>query len=232
MSDDVEETGHRARQIDRVMSQMGDVAVPEEATAEVDITPDRTKESRTPNFSRMRLEWRPDDAVIMNEIMATIDAVILQTFPDAYAVINDIYDVVRDPQVRDGTGEIVTDHYGFTVWRKGPAGNFLEDWSRLGTREREHLIYRISISLFDWEQRAASLWGDAMFAKAQWEERFAAGFEFLEGKPTVDARTQRGRLVSQEERYFAIFKSILSRKADALVNSLKLINQRLKDGLA
>jgi hypothetical protein len=228
MSD--EESGQLERQIKRSLEEMGDLGDPAETPAEVDIAPDRTRENRTPNFSRMRVEWHREDASVMGEIHDTIERVMLQTFADAYAVMSEVFDVVRDP-VRDAGGAAVLDGHGFICWARGPSGNYREDWSRLGVREREHFIYKISTSLFDWKQRAADMWGEAMFAKAQWEERFALGFESLEGRSTVDARQQRGRLASQEERYFGIFKSILSRKADALVSSLELINQRLKDSL-
>jgi hypothetical protein len=154
------------KQLDRVMREaQGDM----DDLTEVDPHPDRTRELRTPGFSRMRLEWSGPDAQVLTTVMGAL-----------------------------------TD------------------------RRREHFLHQISAHLFEWEQASQDLWGEAMFAKAAWEERFAWGYTTSEGK-TIDDRTQRARQASQEERYFAIYRTLLSRKADALVRSMQLINQRLKD---
>lgn len=72
-----------------------------------------------------------------------------------------------------------------------------------------------------------------MFSKAQWEERFALAFNDTTagGRKTDEAMTQKARAGSRDERYFAIFESLYSRKADALVRSLERLGQRLKDSL-
>jgi hypothetical protein len=71
------------------------------------------------------------------------------------------------------------------------------------------------------------MWGSAMFAKGIWEEAFAYGYTTPRGKFTIDDRTQFGHLQSIEERYFAIFQSVLSRRADALVRSLQRLENML-----
>jgi hypothetical protein len=85
--------------------------------------------------------------------------------------------------------------------------------------------------MFGWEQRAADAWGEAMFAKAQWEERFAIDYD-APFTGTIEDRTAKGNIGAREERYFAIFLSLYSRKADAVVRSLALLGQRLKDSMA
>lgn len=189
---------------------------------------ERERGSRHPGFARMRTDWTGPDRAMIQRINATIEGAILNHFEDAYLLMNEIYEIVRDPEVTE-TGEIRVDQFGFTVFKRSPTGAYYEDWARLGHVQREHLIYKLTTSLFEWSQRAANLWTEAMFAKAIWTEEFAHAFDAVPGKATVDHRTAQGNLRSAESRYFAIFTSALSRKADAVVRSAELLNQRLKD---
>ena len=189
--------------------------------------PDRTRESRTPNFSRMRLDWGSRDGAMMSSVHQVVQQILFERFPMAYELMHRLFDIVREPEMLDD-GEIVLDAFGFTVWRRTSTGAYIEDWSLLTDAERELLLHKITAYMFEWEQSAADLWGESMFAKAAWEERFSEGFVNSGGK-TVDDRSQSGRLYSQEERYFALFQSLLSRKAEALVRSMLHLSQRLKD---
>jgi hypothetical protein len=200
-----------------------------EVTAEVDLHEDRTRENRTPGFSRMRTEWESADAAVVASVMGIVQNRIVANFASAFAIMNELYEIVREP-VYDGNGEILKDAYGFTIWRQTPSGSYMEDYSRLGHKERENLLFEITTNIFAWEQAAANAWGEAMFAKAQFEERFALTFQDTPGsRPTVDDRTQHARSEAREERYYAIFQSLYSRKADAIVRSMQLLGQRLKD---
>lgn len=201
-----------------------------EVTAEVDLHEDRTREMRTPGFSRMRTEWEGPDQMVVASVMGQADNLVLRNFSDAYAVMHELYEIVREPVVNESTGEIFKDAHGFTVWQRSNTGAYVEDYARLGHKEKQHLLFEITTRIFEWEQRAANAWGEAMFAKAMFEERFALTFQGTPGtRPTVDDRTQFARGSSTEERYFAIFQSLYSRKAEALVRSLTLLGQRLKD---
>lgn len=203
-----------------------------EVPAEVDPHEDRTKEMRTPGFARMRVDWHASDAPMMASIAKHAEDRIFTDFVDAYQVIHDIFEVVRVPKTND-EGEIVVDRHGYTVWDTAESGRYIEDYSLLGIKERSNFLHQITVRLFEWEQRAANYWGEAMFSKAQWEERFAIEFLDTEGavRKTDEGLTQKARKGSRDERYFAIYQSLCSRKADALVRSLERIGQRLKDSL-
>lgn len=184
---------------------------------------------RTPGFSRMRTDWRGDDRMVVQQAQAAVEGRILHNFIGAFEVMNLIYDLVRTPEV-DANGEAKRDQYGFTIWAKTSSGSYDEDFTRLTIKQKQDLLFRITTRLFEWEQAAADAWGEAMFAKAQWEERHSIGFDApMAG--TVDDRRAAGNLASTEERYFAIFVSLYSRKADAVVRSLALLAQRLKDSM-
>lgn len=201
-------------------------------TTEVEVHEDRTRENKTPGFSRMRTEWHGEDAAQISGLRHIVEGRILQLFPGAFMLMNDLYDLVREPVRDKDTGFPMTDAHGFVIWARSDSGAFIEDYSRLGIREKEDFLFRITTNIFEWRQTATDLWGDAMFAKAQWEEAMSTGFIAPTGRLTVDDRTHRGRAHSVDERYFAIFQSLLSRRADAVVDSLSLLGQRLKDSLS
>lgn len=183
---------------------------------------------RSPNFSRVRIEWKPEDSSALTKIHEAVERAVQVEFAEAFLVLNQLYDVVRIPVLADG--EPVKDQRGWVVWRTDQYGYPVEDWSLLTYSMRDDFLFRISTRLFSWEQKAAEIWGDAMFSKAIWEQQFAEQFyEPVAG--TVADREAYGRQHSMEERYFAIFQSMLSRRADAVVRSMNLLCQRLKDSI-
>lgn len=200
----------------------------------VEVHDDRTREFTHTSLSRMRLDWSPEDRQAVDDLHDVVERRMLVLFGDAYRVINDLYEIVRQPMV-DGDGVIQKDENGWTVWaRDALTGSYLEDYSLLTSFQVKHMLFQITTRMFEWEQSAADLWGDSMFAKAQWETAIAQGFEGAKesGQRTVEDRTQYARRVSREERYFAIFQTLISRKADALVRSMERLGQRLKDVLS
>lgn len=197
----------------------------------VELPEERRRRFRSPGFSRARIGWgNPDEAMVMARVQVTVQRRLLELFADAYEVINAIYDVVRTPEVDPATGETRRDEYGFVVWRTNAGGGYDEDFTRLTRAQREHFMFLLTTRLFDWEQRAADVWGEAMYAKAVWEERFAIDYDApMEG--TIDDRRAAANKSAADERYFAVYMSLYSRKADALVRSMNQLAQRLKESL-
>lgn len=204
-----------------------------ELPSEVDLHDDRTQEFSHLGLSRMRLDWSEGDAQAVVDLHRMIENVILEHFGSAYQIMNDLYEIVREPKVNQETGEIETDENGWTVWERNDSGAFIEDYSRLGSKEIKDFLFKITTRLFQWEQDAAKLWGDSMFAKAVWEQQLARSYQDsrIQGARTVEDRTQAARVASRDERLFALFQSVISRRADAVVRSMQLLSQRLKDVL-
>jgi hypothetical protein len=185
---------------------------------------------RSPGFARMRLDWRSEDRPVIQRAKAAVEGKILMEFPDAFEVMNEILEAVRTPEVDEITGEIKRNQHGFVIWKRLPNGQFDEDFTRLSRTQREHLLFAITHRLFDWDQRAADIRMEATMARGQFEEQFAIGFD-APVTGTVDDRRAAGNLEAREERYFAIYLSALSHRADALVKAMERLGQRLKDSL-
>lgn len=224
----IRETKRQSAENDKLPTEE-DIPGPVGSTTKASGKEDNATSFRTPGFRRMRTEWNSDDRMVITRAQSTVDARIDRIFLDAYEIMNGIYEIVRTPE-HDEHGEPRRNQFGHIIWARKPNGTYDEDFTRLTSAQKEHFLFLITTRLFDWKQRAADLWGEAMLAKGQWEERYSMGFDApMSG--TVEDRTAKGRLESLEERYFAIFASILSRKADGIVSSLELLAQRLKDSL-
>lgn len=188
-------------------------------------------QTRTPKFARMRFDWAsPEERFIVQRARTEVETRIVHAFPDAFAVLNNIYEIVRLPQY-DANGEVVRDQFGWPVWQRTPDGMYLEDFTLLSRKQMQHLVGQITTRLFAWEQTASDLWAESVFAKAKFEERFAIAFDDpISG--TVDDRRSAANRDAAEERYFAIYLTHMSRRADSLVKSMDRLSQRLKDLLA
>lgn len=209
--------------------------ITERADEPIDVDPhaDRTREFTHTSLSRQRWSWEADDQRAIDGIHQILDNEMLRRFSGAYQIMNDLYEIVREPEVTD-QGEIITDSHGWTVWATTPSGAYVEDWYRLGHKDMTNFVFRIVTGLFAWEQTAAEIHADSLFAKAMWEEAVAIQYQTARetGQKTVEDRTQAARRLSQDQRLFGIFQAAMSRRADALVRNMTLLSQRLKDVLA
>lgn len=223
---------------DQVQRALADMERPDDPGAErplePDIPPDRTRQFTHTSLSRMRTGWAGDDSARLAEVRATADDIIRAEFRVAFAVMERVYRYVRTPLVDEETGEVRAYSDGTPVWELDDLGAPVEHWGMLTDTDRRALRFTIGAWLFDWELKSVDAWAEAMYAKVQWEERFAQGFIALpgmqvSGKPTIDDRTQWGHQHSAEERYFAVFRAVLSRKADVVVRSMSRLLRLLED---
>lgn len=217
----------------RVQRAMDEVTEDHDEALEPDPAPDRTRRFSSVGFSRMRTRWNTDEAPIIDSAKAQAEHELMIEFADVYRILNRLYEIVREPLRDADTGEVVRDRHGFAVWARDDFDMVREDWTRLTERDKENFLHQITTRLVMWEQKAADFKGEALFAKALWEERFAAAFTGspqVDGKrPTVDDRTQNGQMEAREQRYLAIYMTVRSNKAEALVRSMDRLGQRLKD---
>lgn len=188
-------------------------------------------EPRQPRFSRMRFNWNsPDEIQTIRAAHGAVEGVIVREFYDAYQILTDIQSIVREQEV-DGKGNPKVQD-GLPVWKRTPQGRIEEDYSKLTRKQQENLLGQITTRLFAWEQSAEKMWAEAMMAKSAYEERFAISYDTLRGtasRTTVDDRTQHAAMEAADERYFAIYMTSVSRRAQALVRSMERLGQRLKD---
>ncbi len=187
---------------------------------------EHTKKFRTPGFSRMRSTFDSGDLIFMQRIMAWAKEQLKKDFPEVFAIQRKIDVLCAVPEIVDG--KVVVDDEGIPVWKKNELGLVVHVWSKLTSKEREDLLYDITINMADWEQRAVDAWQMAMNAKIVWEERYAIKYDEPRNK-TMGERDAIGRTGAIDERYQAVQLSAYSRRADALVSSMKRLADMLEN---
>ncbi len=200
-----------------------DVHLPEEETI-------RRPAFRSPGFSRMRTDWHGDDRIMLATVERVIDDRMIATFADAYELLNDLFEIVREFEIDDETGKVRRNRHGHPVFARTSTGGYIEDWGKLTSRHKEDFLFRILTRLVAWEELAAKAWAEAMFARARWEEHFSIRYQddiSFTAKPTIDDRTAHGKAEVADDRYFAVYVAAYSRRADALVRSMRSLEQRL-----
>lgn len=203
---------------------------------EVDPAPDRARGFTHTGFSRMRTRWNTEEQSVISLAHDQVEHELAVAFGDIYRILNRVYDTVRQYMRDPHTGAPITSGpHDMPVWEKDATGMEIEDWSRLTEAMKEEFLYQITTRLVLWEQAAAEMKGEALYSKALWEERYAAGFmgtPLIEGRrPTVEDRTQEGHASARDFRYMAIYMTVRSNRADALVRSMERLAQRMKDTL-
>lgn len=191
---------------------------------------DRARKFRGLGFSRMRFSWRGEDALIVMQAQEAVEERMLAVFPDALSIMHDIYELVRVPDLDQFGGRRFNQH-GHTIWKHTVSGMPVEDFTKLTHHEKERFLFSITTRLYGWEQKAADIWGEGLLAKSLWEEVYANEYDAPRGSLTIEDRQAKANMHAAEDRYFAVFMSWLSRRADALVRSMSLIAQRLKDSM-
>lgn len=195
----------------------------------LDFDPDKPL-TLTRAFQRLRTDWHGQDYEIIQSVKNTVEDQLNREFEDAIEIRFKLFNIVRNPLIDETTGEVLTDDAGLPLWQQYSDGTYVEDWSKITRADREKLVYEIATRLYRWEQLSVDAWGEALFAKAVWEEAFATGFDStVDNKATVDARNAHANRVAADNRYLAVYKSYYSKKAEAVVRSMDRLCQRLKD---
>lgn len=189
------------------------------------------EEPRQPRFTRMRFDWgSPEELQTIAAAHTAVETIVVREFYDAYQIMDEIQSIVRERELTDGGEPKVRG--GMPVWKRTPSGRIDEDYTKLTRKQMEGFLGQITQRLFAWEQSAEKMWAEAMMAKASYEERYAISYDTLRGgssRTTVDDRNQHAAMTAVEDRYFAIYKTSVSRRAQAVVRSMERIAQRLKD---
>lgn len=220
------------RRVARALEEVSDGL---EEPAEVEPHPDRTRTFTSPLHARMRTRWTSDEQVIIDEAMSQADYEVHQAFGDAFIILDRIYEIVRIPKMLGTPPQVVFNSLGRIEWQTDEDGMAIEDFTKLTNTDREKFVHQITTRLVDWEQRRCRFWGEAMFARGTWEERFSHAFIStppVEGKrPTEADKTNNAQHASFDRRYLSLYMTMRSKQADALVGSMERIAMRLKEQL-
>jgi hypothetical protein len=177
----------------------------------------------------MRYSWRHEEWGILQQVYDEIDRALDAHFGDAFVCVAEIQELVRTPLLNEETGDQLTNSRGHLLWVCDSAGFPIEDYSKLTLKQLSDFFMRITTHLLAWEQSEAQFRGEALFAKAQFEEQFAVAYDAPMGKYTVEHRQAKANVDAADERYHAVFRTMLSHKSQAIVKSMERLSLRLKE---
>jgi hypothetical protein len=218
-------------------SATGPAGLEEEEPLAPDVPPDRTRMFASTSLSRMNVKtsWVGEEAALVAELHYAAEQAIKARFGHAVRVLDRLQEAARIPRhVSEATGEPERYADGSVKWLLDEHGNPVEDWSLLGDKLRSDVLFTITVHMYEWESLNIRAWAEAMFSKVMWEQAFSEGFRKLpgaaiNGKPTIDDRTQFGHSYSVQERYFAVFLSALSRQAESLIRNMIRVQRLLEN---
>lgn len=187
---------------------------------------DRQRRFRSPGLSRMTLDWHKEDSIVVAQAQAAAHRWVMEHYADAYQLISEIYDLVREPEL-DDNDQPKKDPFGLGIWKLNAYGRPIEDWSKLTIKLRDDFLFAIITALFAWEIKAQDAWADAMNAKALWEGKYADSFSApIAG--TIEDRDAKAKSGSMEERYFSILLTHRSKLCESIVRTMTNLAQVLK----
>ena len=202
-----------------------------DTVVELETAQEREAERRRwrPGFDRLRIEWAGDDRQVLARAYEVANQVIAREYADAFALRDRILLAVRTP-VCDAHGTPIRDGDGRVVWETDAGGLVAEHWEALGLKEREGLVLAISVRMLDWQQIQQRFHAAALVKKVMWEERYAHEYEVPEAGAVRD-REERAKLMAIDERYRAVYQTLVSRQADAIVDAMDKLSLRLSQTL-
>ena len=185
---------------------------------------------RSPGFAGLSLNWTRENNTVLARARALAQQWLDQNYGDVIRLMNELFDIVREKQTDPATGEVIVDAHGFAIWKTNKYGRPIEDWGKLTKAQRDTFLLSIVTNLYQWRQRAADAWLEAMAAKAQWDEAYSGKFDELVSG-TIEDREAHGKVESQEERMFAILLEYRRRLADALIKDMDQLVRTLENSL-
>jgi hypothetical protein len=215
------------RTAEAALSVMEPVGGPNDHTSDMERTVMRF---RSPGFAGLSLNWTRENNLVLAKARGLAQAWLDENYGDVIRMMNEIFDIVREKQIDPATGEVLTDQHGFAIWKTNKYGRPIEDWGKLTRAQRDTYLFSIVTNLFQWRQRAADAWLEAMAAKAQWDEAYSGFFDELVSG-TIEDREAHGKVKSQEQRMFAILLEYRRRMADALIRDLDQLVRTLENSL-
>src|ERR1043165_988745 len=102
-----------------------EIARDERAELDQQINPElpdeRERKFQRAGFSRPKMEWAPEQRLSISSMHRAVDNRLLQTFEDAYRVMHELFELIREPVMVNG--QVVRDpNTNLPEYRKTSAG--------------------------------------------------------------------------------------------------------------
>ena len=181
-------------------------------------------------FSKIKFGWKAEDKNTLEQIRAAVNSMINDTFSEAYAIIDGVYESVRVPEL-NSSGVVRTDQEGRIIWEKDESGKLLEDWSKLDGLDIEKALFDLERVKIPISLRASELYSEALYAKHLFDDKWWDTYsEQVDG--TQNDRSSRANRQSAEEKYHSFFRYLLWERVNVFlkeVQSLMRLLEKVRD---
>lgn len=191
---------------------------------------DLVSEERSGIFTKISFNWRPEDRAILDRIQSASDGLVEDTFGEAIAAIDRLYEQLRVPEtVWHGGHEIVCrDSDGRVVWKRNEAGKIIEQWDQLTGPDIEMTIADLLRLKLVIAPQVTRLLNEAIYAKHVAADAYDEAWgTVVQG--TQGDRTAKANRASRTDRYHAHFRYVLYSTANCLLKEIAIFISRLSD---
>lgn len=178
-------------------------SLPQEPTEAIDLEVEQNKSI----FEKIRFNWRPEDQTIKARIGVLVDQEFGKNFYPAIQIFEQFFGAMHVPETQwFGDQEVnLRDAHGRQVYKRGPDGHLLEDYTQLTGQDFEVAILRLEKLRLDLRPRLSELLADAVYAKScAGDFHDDAYHQTYDG--TINDRNARANRESRPDRYHAFFR--------------------------
>ena len=187
-------------------------------------------DERNSLFSKIRFSWRAEDRAILDRIKISANDLVEETFGEAIATIDRLYEQLRVPETKKyGDSEVVLrDSTGRVVWPRNEAGKIIEQWDQLTGQDIEMTIADLLRLKLLIAPEVNHLLNDAIYAKHVAADAYDDAWgTVVQG--TQGDRTAKANRASKVDRYHAHFRYVLYSTANTLMREVVVFISRLGD---
>lgn len=181
-------------------------------------------------FSKIKFSWKAEDKNTLEQIRAAVNSMINDTFSEAYAIIDGVYESVRVPEL-NSSGVVRTNQEGRIIWEKDESGKLIEDWSKLDGLDIEKALFDLERVKIPISLRTSELYSEALYAKHLFDDKWWDTYsEQVDG--TQNDRSSRANRQSAEEKYHSFFRYLLWERVNVFlkeVQSLMRLLEKVRD---
>lgn len=160
---------------------------------------------------KIDVDWTEDERDDVDYIKAKIDERIKRDYAEAFALEGAMLAKVRTPlPAVPGKPQ---------AWAMNPDGSYIEDWSRIDTKDLETFIQAASAEAFFASQKMIDGYADAVFAKFTYDDAYDAAYaEILSG--TIGDKTAKAKRKTLRERWVALYRALYYKKSKEVIDRL------------
>jgi len=178
---------------------------------EIDTEEVNVFEQEIESLSAMRLskfsDWTEEDKEFVDSLKESVTKQVQRNLSQLFAIENELLSKVR---ILQPDGQYAKDVFGA----------YIEDWSRIEVKDMLEFINAGSATLLVSTKYSFDSLTDAVIAKYVYDDTYDAAYSsFMSG--TIDDKTAKAKRSTLEERWLAIYKSLVQKYTQTVIDKFE-----------